>query len=440
MRGGISGIKPILRSALSMADPSQAVYQVLHRKGNHLTVKGMVYDLERIQHIYTVAAGKASIAMVKAAVKVIGDRITSGIVVVPHGSPDECEGFSVFHAGHPTPDRKGTKAAEAILHLAQQAREDDLVIGLISGGASSLLPAPVSTVTLQDKRKTTDRLLKSGAMIDEINMVRKHLSRIKGGWLAAQIFPASSLTLLLSDVLSGDLSSIASGPTVPDPTRFEDAIGVLKKYGIWGELPESVLKYLQTGHKGRYPETPKPGNPVFEKARSYIVSDNRLSMDAAADQAQSLGYNVMVLGSTLQGEAREVAKVFGAMAREIHRTGRPISRPACLIAGGELTVTVKGRGSGGRAQEFVLASALEIAGLPDTTVAGFGTDGLDGPTEAAGAVADGSTLDRSRGKGIGLRKTLLDNDAYTAFEALGDLILTGPTGTNVNDLYILLVT
>lgn len=439
MKSLVEHTRSILRTAIAVADPGAAVNRALHRRGGRLEIGGESFDLDGIQQVFIIAAGKASLAMASAASTIVGDRFSAGIAVTTGGSDAALPGFSVYHARHPVPDRSGIRAAEAVLELADRAGERDLVLVLISGGASALLPAPVEGVTLSDKGRTTQLLLKSGAAIDEVNMVRKHLSRIKGGWLASRIYPAATVALLLSDVISGDLSTIGSGPTVPDPSRFDDAVRVLKNHGVWTRLPRSVRKYFEQGVRSKRPETPKPGDPSFSRVFHHIVADNRQSVASAAMQAETLGYDARVLSTTLQGEAREVARVFGAVAREIDRTGRPLKRPACLIAGGELTVSVRGRGTGGRAQEFALAGAVEISGMTDTAMVGFGTDGVDGPTQAAGAIADGTTMKRAAEKGVDFRKRLSDNDAFSAFKVLGDLILTGPTGTNVNDLYILLM-
>ncbi len=434
-----SVFRSILRAALTAADPQEAVRRSMVRQGNLLWVGEKRYDLETIRHIYIIGAGKAAVPMALAAEEVLGEKISGGLIVTPHGQTGSLKRIRVLSAGHPIPDRKGLSAAEECIKQAVAAGKDDLVLVLLSGGASALLPAPVNGITLKNKQRVTELLLRSGAGISEINAVRKHLSRIKGGRLAAQIYPASSLTLILSDVLGNDISAIASGPTVPDPFLFSDAVAILKQYHLLSRLPAAVRGHLSKGLRGRYPETPKPGDPIFDTAQHVIVCDNRRSVEAAMAQAQALGFQVAVLTTSLQGEAREVARVFGAMAHEIHRFGRPLCRPACVLAGGELTVTVKGRGLGGRAQEFALAAALDVAGLPKTTVIGFGTDGLDGPTEAAGAVADGTTVERAGKAGLDPVKTLADHNSYPFFKSLGDLILTGPTGTNVNDLYLLLM-
>ncbi len=439
VRTGESVLSSILRAAMVAADCKQAMHRVLIPRGNRLSVGKFEYDLDAYKHIYVIGAGKAAIPMAEIVDEVLGDRISGGCIVVPQGYEGSIKRLPVFQAGHPIPDRNGVKAAEQCLKRAQKATADDLVLVLLSGGASALLPVPAGTITLRDKQRVTERLLKSGARIDEINTVRKHLSQIKGGRLAAEIYPASSLTLILSDVLSRDLSVIASGPTVPDPSTYGDAVSVLKRYDLWTRLPRSVKKHLMAGCRERYPETPKPGGDIFERARHYIVSDNRSALHAADLQARALGFQVMILTTTLMGEAREVARVFGSLAREVHHSGLPITRPACVLAGGELTVTVKGRGLGGRAQEFVLATAAEIENLPKTVVVGFGTDGLDGPTPGAGAVADGTTMERAREMGLDPRKILSNNNAYSFFKTIGDLLVTGPTGTNVNDLYMLLM-
>lgn len=434
-----SVFRSILRAAVTAADPQEAVRRSMVRQGNLLWVGKKRYDLETVRHIHIIGAGKAAVPMASAAEEVLEGKISGGLIVTPHGQTGSLKRIRVLSAGHPIPDRKGLSAAEECLRQAGAAGKDDLVLVLLSGGASALLPAPVHGITLKNKQRVTELLLKSGAGISEINAVRKHLSRIKGGRLSAHIYPASSLTLILSDVLGNDLSAIASGPTAPDPSLFSDAIAILKQYHLLSRLPAAVRGHLSKGLRGRYPETPKPGDPIFDTAQHVIVCDNRRAVEAAMAQAQALGFQAAVLTTSLQGEAREVARVFGAMAHEIHRFDRPLSRPACVLAGGELTVTVKGRGRGGRAQEFALSAALDVAGLPKTTVIGFGTDGLDGPTEAAGAVADGTTVERALKAGLDPVKALANHDSYPFFKSLGDLILTGPTGTNVNDLYLLLM-
>jgi len=295
----------------------------------------------------------------------------------------------------------------------------------------------VSGITLQDKQQTTKLLLRSGATIQEINAVRKHLSSIKGGQLAAAT-RARVASVILSDVIGNDLGTIGSGPTAPDATTFQDAWGIVERYGVSRRIPLSVRRHLESGVKRGVPETPKPRARLFRRVDNVLIGDNRAAVDAVAETAQREGLHVLVLATTLTGEARELARFFGAMAREIAAEGRPISRPCCVIAGGEPTVTIRGEGTGGRAQEFALAAAAEVAGLPEMWVAGFATDGTDGPTSVTGAVVDGHTVVRAQRKKQNLAKALQENDAHPFFEALHGHIVTGPTGTNVNDLYLLL--
>ena len=421
------------------ADPKQAVHQAFMYNGNVLSTPTKQYDLNAYRNIYILSAGKAALSMAEAVGEILGERISRGCVVTTHGTKGILRNLTIFEGGHPVPDQEGGEGAKECLEQARTANADDLVLVLLSGGASALLPCPSPGISLRDKRLVTEQLLRCGAPINEVNTVRKHLSCIKGGRLAAEIHPATSITLILSDVLNGDLSTVASGPTVPDPSTFSQAISIFKRYNLWSRAPKMVKRSLERGSKGKSPETPKPGDPIFERAESFIVSDNRPAVQAAEDKARLLGFQVLVLSTSLQGEAREVARVFGAMAWEIHRSGRPLSRPACILAGGELTVAVKGRGLGGRAQEFALAAALQINRLPETIIAGFGTDGLDGPTVAAGAWAGGTTLKRAEEAGLSAVQHLMDNNAFGFFKPLRDLIVTGPTGTNVNDLYVLLM-
>ena len=285
----------------------------------------------------------------------------------------------------------------------------------------------------------TTLLLRSGATIQEINAVRKHLSHLKGGNMATAAAPATVLTLVLSDVVGNDLAGIGSGPTVPDPTTFHDAMAILHHYDLWDKIPQAIKDHLVQGSRSGSSETPKPNHPAFAKVQNVIVGDVRVALDAAAAQARRLGYHPVILSSSLTGEAREVAKVFGSIIREIVAADRPIKRPAALLAGGETTVTVRGTGAGGRCQEFTLALALEIAGLKKVTVFACGTDGSDGSTDAAGAVADGATLERAQAMGMQPQRFLDQNDSYTFFHSLAQTLQTGPTRTNVTDLYCALI-
>jgi hydroxypyruvate reductase len=341
----------------------------------------------------------------------------------------------VNESGHPVPDQRGVAGARRIAQIASEAGAGDLILCLISGGASALLPLPAPPITLAEKQATTRLLLNSGANIQEINCVRKHLSLIKGGQLARLAYPATLVTLILSDVIGDDLDVIGSGPTVPDPTTFADARAILEKYRIWNGVPASVRHRIRSAPK----ETPKPRDKIFADWHGVIVGSTAMAVNAAADEARRLGFNTLVLSTYVEGEAREVARVHAAIAKEIRASGRPIPRPACVISGGETTVTVRGHGLGGRNQEFALAAALAIAGSRNTVILSGGTDGVDGPTNAAGAIADGSTVARAEALGLDPAAFLANNDSYRFFEATGDLIETGPTGTNVADIQVILV-
>jgi hydroxypyruvate reductase len=319
--------------------------------------------------------------------------------------------------------------------MAAEAEAGDLVLCLISGGASALMPLPAPPITLDEKQAVTRLLLASGANIHELNAVRKHISAIKGGQLARLAAPATVVCLMLSDVIGDNLDTIGSGPTAPDASTFVGARAVLERYGILERVPAAVRERLEQGVAGRIPDTPKPGDPLFARVRNAVVGSNDLALRAAAARARALGYRPLVLSSMIEGETREVARMHAAIAREVLKSGRPVRPPACIVPGGETTVTLRGEGLGGRNQEFVLAAAMDLAGLPRTVVLSAGTDGTDGPTDAAGAIADGDTLRRAPDAA----RYLAENDSYHYFERLGDLIKTGPTNTNVMDVRLLLV-
>ena len=428
----------ILTAALAAVDPFEAVRAAVRRKGMTLQVGEHRYDLNRYTRIFAIGAGKASARMAVALEQRLGTTLTGGAVIVKYGHSATTAFIDIQEAGHPVPDLAGQRAAGQILTLLNQLTADDLVFVLLSGGASSLLPAPAPGITLANKQRATALLLRSGATIHEINAVRKHLSTMKGGRLAAAT-RARMVTLILSDVLGDDLGTIGSGPTAPDGTTYVDAIQTLRRYGLWKKVSASTRAHLLNGRRGAYPESPKPGARIFRRVQNQIIGNNQAAVEAVSQVAQQSGLHPLILTTSLQGEAREAAKWFGAIGREIITTGRPIRRPACLIAGGELTVTVRGDGRGGRAQEFALAAARELAGLPNVWIAGFGTDGTDGPTDAAGAIVDGHTLARAAQLDVDPMDYLDRNDAYHFFKTAGGLIHTGPTGTNVNDLYLLIV-
>jgi len=376
--------------------------------------------------------------MARAVEQRLGRRLHSGFVVVKYGHGLPTRRIVVAEAGHPVPDRSGLQAAATLRAMASDLGRRDLLIVLLSGGASSLLPAPVAGITLADKQQTTEKLLRCGASIREINTVRKHLSRIKGGRLA-ELTKATVVTLILSDVLGDDLSSIASGPTVPDPSTYQDAVAILKRYCIWRSIPHRVRQHLDRGCHGLASETPKPETSLFRRVRQHIVGNNATAVTAVTRAAREAGLRTLVDTLALTGEAREAGKRFGVMARNIVREGKPLQSPCCVVAGGETTVTVTGRGAGGRAQEFAAAAALEIDGLAKVWVVAIGTDGTDGPTDAAGAVIDGNTVARAKRLKVDLKGALKRHNTYPALKRLRQLIITGPTGTNVNDLYLLLV-
>ena len=416
--------RTIFQAALSAAGPAGAVERHLKRR-----------DFSRFHNIYVVGAGKAGASMAQAAERVLGRRIAAGLVNVKYGHTAKLRRIELNQCGHPVPDENGVAGAERIARIAAGAGKDDLVICLISGGASALMPLPAEGITLEEKQATTRLLLASGANIHEINAIRKHISRIKGGQLARLAAPARVESLMLSDVIGDNLDVIGSGPTAPDASTFAGAVEILDRYGIRERVPASVRERIERGASGAIPETPKPDDPVFARVRNAIVGSNRLALAAAATRARALGYRTLVLSSEIQGEAREIARMHAAIASEMARTGRPMKPPACIITGGETTVTLRGDGLGGRAQEFALAAAIDIAGLENVVVFCAGTDGSDGPTNAAGAVADGQTLPRKPDA----RSYLNRNDSYHYFESLGDLVITGPTNTNVADVRLVLV-
>jgi len=345
--------------------------------------------------------------------------------------------INLHESSHPIPDETSVTGAKKILELAKKAENGDLVISLISGGGSSLMALPKEGISLEDKRKVTDLLLKSGATINEINAIRKHISSFKGGQLAKAVYPATLIGLLLSDVLGDPLDVIASGPTVPDSSTFNDAVAILKRYDLWDRIPDSVRQVLLDGVKGKIDETPKEGDEIFKRVRNIVIGNNRLACTAAIRRISKHGLNTLFLTSYMEGEARHIGTFFGAIGRELMMTDKPISSPAGIVAGGETTVTVTGNGVGGRNQEIALSAALKIVGTDGLAIASASTDGIDGPTDAAGAIVDGKTILRAKNRGLDPLEALRNNDSYTFFSGLEDLILTGPTGTNVNDVTIL---
>jgi hydroxypyruvate reductase len=375
----------------------------------------------------------------------VGARLTGGVVVTKYGHVDprlDLGPVQVFEAGHPIPDEAGLLGTRRMVELVANATERDLVLVLLSGGASALLTLPAEGLTLADLRSLTDLLLRSGAAITELNTMRKHLSRVKGGDLARLASPARVIGLVLSDVVGDPLDVIASGPTAPDPSTFSDAWAVLERHNLVECVPRAVVERLKAGMAGCVPETPKPDDPLFQSTilptiQNVVVGSNRQAAEAAVATARGLGWNCLLLSTYVEGEAREVGRLAAALAREMALHDCPVPRPACLVWGGETTVTVRGQGRGGRNQELALAAAMAMEGLSSVLLVALGTDGTDGPTDAAGAIATGATAARARALGLDPFRSLADNDSYPFFQALDDLIRTGPTGTNVNDLLML---
>jgi hydroxypyruvate reductase len=429
----------ILDAAIAAGDGGRLTRQALRREGPRLHVGDHTLDLGRIRRVVVVGAGKVSGTMAEAAEAALGGVPVEGLVAVKERRDAGPRRVRVVEAGHPIPDARGEAAGEDILRLAMDAGPDDLVLCLISGGGSALTPAPVPGVSLAEKQAVTRLLLECGATINELNAVRKHLSRLKGGQLARAAHPAPVVALLLSDVIGDPLDVIASGPTAPDPTTYADALAVLDRFGLRVRVPPAVRAHLEAGARGEVEDTPKPGDPVLAGVTNLVIGNNGLVVEAAVEEARRLGFAPCLLTRSLQGEAREVARAFAAILDEIARSGSPVGRPACLIAGGETTVTIRGGGEGGRCQEFALALVGELAAMRSVAVLAAGTDGSDGPTDAAGAVVDPTTLERARGLGLDVRRALAGNDSHPFFAALGDLVVTGPTGSNLMDVYLGLV-
>lgn len=429
----------IFHKGIKAVDPHAAVMRHCNLKKDRLFIGTMVYDLSRYKNLFVVGAGKATAKMASAVESLLGKRITRGIINVKYDHVTELCRIKLIESGHPVPDKNGQNGANAILDLIKDSGKDDLIICLISGGGSALLPLPAQGISLKDKQNTIKVLLSCGATIHEINAIRKHMSAIKGGRVAHEAYPATIASLILSDVVGDDLDVIASGPTVPDTSTYQDCMEIFSRYDIIKELPITVVKHIEAGCSGKIPETPKPGDPAFDKTNNLIIGSNMEAITAAKQEAERLGYNTLVLSSMIQGETSHIAHVHGAIAREILQTGNPLSPPACALSGGETTVTLTGDGLGGRNQEFALAAAIDIAGKESIVVLSAGTDGTDGPTDAAGAVADTHTLMRAKAFGLNPRHFLANNDSYHFFKKLGDLFITGPTNTNVMDLRIILV-
>jgi glycerate-2-kinase len=430
-------LKTLIRSSLEAADPSQAMKRLITRKDHKLSVNSIPYDLSTYQRIVCIGAGKASGHMARTLEQILGKYLESGMVIVKDGYRAHTQTVQIVEASHPLPGTRGVRATKQILNIVRALTKKELLIVLLSGGASSLLSAPAPGLTLNDKRRTTNLLLRVGATIHDINTVRKHLSAVKGGQLT-KATSAKILTVVLSDVLGDDLATIGSGPTVPDSTTFQEAKTILEQYQIFGRVPESIRNHLEHGIEGHLSETWKSKRLHSPRHQSIILANNQTAIDGMAKEAKRLGLRPHLLDLPLQGEAKELGAILVAMAKDIREFGNPVRPPACLIAGGEPTVTITGQGKGGRAQECMLAAAQELAGLTNVVVAGFGTDGTDGPTDAAGAMVDGKTVQRAMKHRLSIENMLDRHDSYTFFKQVGGHIITGPTHTNVNDIYLII--
>lgn len=398
------------------------------------------FEKNGLNRLLVIGFGKASCQMAEAVKDNIAYLIDTGIVITKYGhcpSSYQSKKIRAVEAGHPVPDENGLHGTNSIIGLLKNADENTLVLCLISGGGSALLVAPYGVISLSEKQRVTELLLRAGADIRELNTVRKHISRVKGGRLAEIASPAHIFSLILSDVVGDRLDIIASGPTSPDTTTYNDAIQVLKKYGLTG-IPESVSDVLLKGADGFLPETPKEESMVFEKVRNVIIGNNRKALEAAKRRSESLGFTTEIISSQITGEAREVGRWLARKALEIQRGGHG-GKPLCIISGGETTVTVKGNGTGGRNMELALAFALEIEGAGGITLLSAGSDGTDGPTDAAGAIVNGQTIERARTGGLDPQGYLEDNDSYNVFKKIDGLFITGPTGTNVMDIQVLVI-
>ena len=424
-----SYLRKIFDAAIAAVDPVYAVEQ-------SLDYVRAVFQENAFRKLIVIGFGKASHAMAAACERHLGDLLAGGVIVTKHGHAmptAQLRKIRVYEAGHPLPDTQGIQATNEIIRLGREADEMTLILCLISGGGSALLVAPREEITLREKQLVTNLLLRSGATITELNAVRKHISRVKGGRLAEIAYPARTISLIVSDVVGDRLDVIASGPTSPDGSTYAEALNVLQRYHLSKDTPPSIVRLLDAGEKGLLPETPKQGSPVFDRVENRIIANNRLALEAAKQQAEELGFSAQILSSELQGEARELAK---SLARQDMAPGLP--RPFCLISGGETTVTVKGPGRGGRNTELALAFAMQVEGTAGIAFLSAGTDGTDGPTDAAGAIVDGQTVAQARSLGLDPTTYLNNNDSYTFFQQTGGLLVTGPTGTNVMDIQVII--
>ena len=424
------------RAGVAAVDPAAAVKAIVHADAEALHIGDAALPWAEIDRVLVVGAGKASARMAAALEEQLGARVSGGLVIVKDGHGAPTARVEIAEASHPYPDERGERAAGRLLAMARQAGPRDVLLCCISGGGSCLTPAVAPGVSLEALQQLTDQLLRSGATINVINAVRKHLSVIHGGRLAAAAHPARVVALIVSDVVDNPLDVIASGPTVPDPTTYADALRALDDHGLRDSAPGPIREHLQRGAAGNDAESPKPGDPRLADVRNVIIADNAQAAAAAVREARARGFDALHVTSAVEGEAREFALTLAGTARDVARHGRPVGRPGCVVFGGETTVTVRGAGTGGRNQEMALAAAIALEGAPRAAAMALATDGTDGPTNAAGGLVDGGTVARARAAGIDAARALNDNDSHAFLSAAGDLIATGPTHTNVNDLYV----
>jgi len=429
----------IFQASLKGADPKLCVKRFLKIENENITAGNFRKNSNEIKKIFVTGAGKASALMAQAAEEILKDRIDEGVVISKKGPEVSLKKIELHYGGHPYPDENGAKGTRKIIEILSNAGESDLIIFLLSGGGSALLVSPFEGISLEDKKKMTQLLFECGANIDEMNTIRKHISRVKGGRLAKIAYPAQTVSLILSDVIGDRLDSIASGPTAPDPTTFDDCFEILNRYNLLDKIPKSIKLFLE-GNKGKKEnETLKPGDEVFQKVENLIVGSNLLALKEAEVKATDLGFNTLLLSSTISGDTTKAAEEHALLAKEIRSGLKNPYPPACIVSGGETTVEIKGKGKGGRNQEFVLVSAMQIDGLIDVVISSMNTDGIDGPTDACGAICNGYTISRAKKLKLDPQDYLNRNDSYHFFEKLGDLIKTGPTNTNVMDIHIILV-
>lgn len=423
-------LKKIYFSAIESVDP----YTVTKKYLNKIIEK---YNKHGFKKLIVIGAGKASVRMALVVEAKLSELIDGGMIITTYGQGAKLKKIKVYEAGHPLPDRNGLKATAELINLLKQQDKNTLVLFLLSGGGSSLLVSPVREITLADKIKTIELLLKSGADIVEMNTVRKHLSNVKGGLLAKIAYPATMISFIISDVLNDRLDVIASGPAAPDPSTFSDAFKIIKKYNLPNRLPEKILSHIKRGTLGIIPETPKKNDRIFKNVRNIIIANNKIALESAKKCAERDGCEAKIITHSLKGEAKVVGKKLAEMA--IDHLKKAIKKPLCLISGGETTVQVRGAGKGGRNQELALAFAQKIAGIKGITLLSAGTDGIDGNTDSAGAIVDGDTIPIAERLGLDSQKYLENNDSYNFFKQAGGLFITGPTGTNVMDVQVVLI-